>query len=202
MNTGRFCADCGSTQVPLFENFCQECYWKIHSLGKLKRDYIEIPLCLICNAVKLSSGWTGSNQVDEIPEILAYAHLKLLQSDEDTISNIFEIDDIPWGNSNPVFQIYYNLTYDGITEFTTHTETFTLTLKLVGGNCSLCIRKKTGSGESTVQFRAKNRNLAPEEEDIATNIAFALVAEKENESPDAYLADVYESYGGLDFSFG
>ncbi len=200
--TTKFCAECGATNVPLYENFCYNCYWKFHEIGHLKKNKIHIPYCLQCGALKLSSGWTDSNKNTEIGEKIAYANIRTINCSPETEIYVNNIDDITWDLPNPQFEIEYKLTDSSISEFPSHDQYITLTVKLEGGICPICIKRKTGSNEVTLQLRAQDRDLTPEEIKTATKIAFEITKKLRYETPSAYISDIIESYGGIDFYFG
>ena len=198
----RFCAECGKQNVPLHDNFCQDCYWHFNQLATLKKTRVELAYCLECGSVKLKSGWTGPNYKEEIPEIIAYAHFNNISAPPTVIIDVAEISEIHWINPNPEFIISYSVISDQILEFEPHEEIKEMEVKIQGGTCTTCIKRKTGSGDVTVQFRAKNRQISKEEMDTATTLAFTHSADMSYESQEAYISDIIESYGGLDFYFG
>lgn len=202
MSRKRFCAECGDTESALHNNFCKSCYWKLNSLSSLKKPKIDLPYCLNCGSVKLNSGWTGSNTHEEIPEIIAYSCFNNIITKPTSIIMIDSISDIHWLNPNPEFIITYEIENSDIASFETHSEKLETEIKIHGGTCTTCVKKKTGSGEVTVQFRAKNRKLLQVEIDSATTVAFSLASSMNVESKDAYLSEIIENHGGLDFYFG
>ena len=174
MSRTRFCAECGKTSVALSDNFCQTCYWKFHTLGKLKNDRINIPYCLECGSIKLSTGWSGANHQVEIPEIIAYAFVNTLTASPTSIIDIEKISKLNWLNPNPEFIVTYSVESDDIIEFEPHRELAELEVKIHGGNCTTCVKKKTGSGDVTVQLRAQNRKLSEKEIDMVTDFIHSL----------------------------
>lgn len=202
MSFKRFCAECGLQDVPLHDNFCQNCYWKFHSLYKPLLTKIDVPFCLNCNAIKLSSGWTNRNEKEIVPIEVGNGFQKNIQIGIETSIEIDEITEIKWEVPNPEFDIIYKLTNFEISEFEPHEEHVTITFKLVGGTCPICVKKKTGSGEITIQLRAHNRNLTQKEKDKATTIIFQIAEKYLEENSEAYLGLIKENYGGLDFFVG
>ena len=99
-------------------------------------------------------------------------------------------------------QSIFEIENSDIASFETHSEKLETEIKIHGGTCTTCVKKKTGSGEVTVQFRAKNRKLLQVEIDSATTVAFSLASSMNIESKDAYLSEIIENHGGLDFYFG
>jgi NMD protein affecting ribosome stability and mRNA decay len=150
----------------------------------------------------MKSGWTGANHQYEIPEIIAYANFNEVQTSPASTIDIADISDLNWINPNPEFIISFSVENDEISEFEPRKEILELEVKIHGGICTTCIKKKTGSGDVTVQFRALNRKITQQEMDSATTLAFSLASQMTYESQEAYLSDIVESYGGLDFFFG
>ena len=198
----RFCANCGATGVGLHDNFCSICYWKLNTFVSVKKDRLEIAYCLECGSIKQPSGWSDKSIQDEIPEKIAYAFIRNIVAHDEADILIHSISNINWLNPNPEFIIEYLIRGDIIEEFSSHEVIIPVEIKLLGGICTLCVKKKTGADEVTVQFRALNRNLTKEEKDFATKLAFELSAEMEAEMPSAYISDIAEYHGGLDFSIG
>ncbi|MHA2171830.1 MAG: NMD3-related protein [Candidatus Kariarchaeaceae archaeon] len=201
-STRRFCAECGKTQVPLHENFCQSCYFRFHPLANPEKSRIGVNYCLTCGSVKLSSGWTPANPIEDIPEQVAHGYTGELNAILDTDVNVVSWGDVNWINPNPEFQIEYKVSSNAIADFLSEQETYILEFKLLGGTCKACIRKKTGSKDVIIQLRAKKRDLSSIEKDTATNFAFQLGSLFPSENPEAYLGEIIEYHGGLDFYFG
>ncbi|MHA2251094.1 MAG: NMD3-related protein [Candidatus Kariarchaeaceae archaeon] len=198
----RFCAECGKKGVPLKDSFCQNCYWKYFRIAKPRKSRIDVAYCLTCGSLKLPAGWTGANEKNEIPEITAHAYSKFLHTHTDAIISIQDVEEINWLNPNPEFHVSYNISINNVEEFSLHTEEHFLYFKIHGGICKTCVKKKTGTSDVTVQFRAHNRPVNKTEEDIVTNTAFDLVNQLSYESPESYLGEIIEVHGGLDLYFG
>jgi NMD protein affecting ribosome stability and mRNA decay len=198
----RFCANCGTTGVGLHDNFCSVCYWKLNSFASVKNERIEIAYCLDCGSIKQPSGWSGRSSQEEIAEKVAYAFIRNIIAPDEADISIHSISNINWLNPNPEFIIEYLIRGDVIEEFPSHEVIIPVEIKLLGGICTLCVKKKTGADEVTVQFRALHRKLTKEEKDYATKLSFTLSAEMEAEMPSAYISDISEYHGGLDFSIG
>ncbi len=200
--TRRFCANCGATDVGLHDNFCSECYWKLNTFVSVKKDRLEIAYCLDCGSIKQPSGWSGKSIQEEIPEKIAYAFIRNIVAHDEADIIVHSISEINWLNPNPEFIIEYLIRGDIIEEFSSHEVVIPVEIKLLGGICTICVKKKTGADEVTVQLRALHRHLTKDEKDFATKLAFTLSAEMEPEIPSAYISDISEYHGGLDFSIG
>ncbi|MFV2016801.1 MAG: NMD3-related protein, partial [Candidatus Heimdallarchaeota archaeon] len=198
----RFCAECGSTNRPLHDNFCQNCYWHYHSLAEPSTNDLDFTICNECYSVKLPSGWTVVTNINDIPFEIAQASVKYLQTDEDTYVDIEEITPVDWTNPKPEFQIKYKTTSDKIKEFDEFYEFYDFNVSIGRGICKVCVAKKTGSSSTVVQLRAKNRPLTQGEITKFSQLALNVSQDKLTENPTAYLSDIIENHGGLDFYFG
>ena len=200
LSTRRFCAECGKTEVPLHENFCQSCYFRFHPLSNPEKSRISVNYCLTCGSVKPPSGWTPANPIADIPKQIAYGYTGKLNVMPDADVDVVSWGDINWVIPNPEFHIEYLVSSNTITEFPLQQDTFVLEFKLLGGTCKACMMRKTGSKDVIIQFRAKNRESSTTEKDAATNFAFQLASLFPSENPEAYLGEIIEYHGGLDSS--
>lgn len=198
----RFCAECGSLDSPLYENFCQNCYWKFYSLSKPSTGELNFTICNECYSVKLPSGWTIIQNIDDIPSEIAQASVKFLPTDEETYVEVEEISPVDWTNPKPEFRIKYEISSDNIKEFDEHTEYHSFEIDIERGICKACVAKKTGSSSTIVQLRAQNRPLTSNEVTKYSSIALNISQDQLKENPVAYISDVIENHGGLDFYFG
>ncbi|MHA2097138.1 MAG: NMD3-related protein [Candidatus Kariarchaeaceae archaeon] len=198
----RFCAECGEVNKALYENFCQDCYWKFHSLAKPKSKELEFTICNECYSVKLSSGWTYLKHIDETPSEIANSSIKFLNIIDQTYVDIHEITHVDWMNPKPKFTITYEITSNNIEEFDEHREYHSFDISIGRGTCKVCVSKKSGSASTIVQLRAKNRNLSEREIKKYSEMAFNTSQDQISDNPKAYLSDIVENHGGLDYYFG
>lgn len=198
----RFCAECGVTNELLHDHFCERCYWKYHSIVKPSLTNLNITTCIECFGVKLPSGWTYLNDTNDIPFEVANSAMKYLKANAEAYVDISEISDVDWTNSKPEFEIIYEASEDVIDGFQKHLEFITLSVALEKGICKVCVSKKSGSASSIVQLRAKKRVLTTGEIKKYSMMALELSDDQISENPNAYISDVIENHGGLDFYFG
>ncbi|MCE7733841.1 MAG: hypothetical protein GPJ54_03115 [Candidatus Heimdallarchaeota archaeon] len=198
----RFCAECGALNSPLHENFCQNCYWKFYSLAKPSAQDLKITMCNECYSIKLPLGWTIIQHIDDIPSEIAQASVKFLNIDEETYVEIEEITPVDWTNPKPEFQIKYEVSSNVIEEFDEHTEYHSFEIDIERGICKACVAKKSGSSSTVVQLRAQNRALTSTEVTKYSNTALNISQDQLKENAVAYISDVIENHGGLDFHFG
>ncbi|OLS20213.1 MAG: hypothetical protein HeimC2_06410 [Candidatus Heimdallarchaeota archaeon LC_2] len=198
----RFCAECGATDKPLYENFCDLCYWKYHTIAKPTMSRLGITVCIECYGVKLPLGWTYLNSVNDIPGEIANSAIKFLKANPEAHVDITNVGDVDWSNPKPEFDILYEISENIIEEFEPHQESVLLSIVLERGICKVCVSKKSGSASSVVQLRAKNRVLNVKEVNKYTEMALDISKDQLSENPTAYISDVIENHGGLDFYFG
>ncbi|MHA2290402.1 MAG: NMD3-related protein, partial [Promethearchaeota archaeon] len=198
----RFCAECGALDKALHENFCQDCYWKFHSSANPRSLSLNFTICNECYAIKLPSGWTYLNHIDEIPLEIGNSAIKFLNVDDQTYVDIKEISPADWTNPKPEFTITYETISDTIEEFEEHREEHTFDISIGRGVCKVCVSKKSGSASTVVQLRAKNRKLTESEVKKYTEMALNISQEHLSNNPTAYLSDIFENHGGLDYYFG
>lgn len=200
--SSRFCAECGNTESPLYDNFCERCYWKFNKIASVKSRRLDIPYCLTCYAVKLLTGWSKDNEQRQMPEVVAYGYMRNIGVDLDVDVAVEVISDLNWLDPNPEFVITYKATSHEIEIFEPHHELLDSEVKLHGGICKSCVRRKTGSHDVTVQLRALDRSLTKDEVDTASTLVFTLASNLYHETKDAYISDIIENHGGLDFYLG
>lgn len=200
--SGRFCAECGNTGVELYENFCEVCYWKYNTILEIKKNRLEIPYCLTCFGPKLPTGWAKGSDQYKLPEVIAYGYMRNLIHKPEIVIEILSYSDINWLNPNPEFIITYQGISDSIPGFPPHTELVNVDIKLIGGICKNCVRKKTGTHDVTVQVRAKERKLTKFEIDTITKDVFDLANNMYQEQSDSYVSDIIENHGGIDIYLG
>ncbi|MCH8906549.1 MAG: hypothetical protein IH840_05615 [Candidatus Heimdallarchaeota archaeon] len=198
----RFCADCGELGVPLQDSFCQNCFWKVNSLSIVKKTAFEIPYCLTCYSAKLTNGWVKTATDGEFKDQIAISLRSEISFNFETRLSVDSITDVNWDIPKPELTIKYVLTSSEIEIFEERSEKIEFFVLLAGGICKSCITRKTGNRDVTVQFRAKNRKIDPEEDKFAGQLAVEAVKMYDNEVVDAYLSDVIDNHGGLDFYFG
>ncbi len=202
MSSRRFCSSCGKKGVVLHDNFCEECFWKDNNIIDFKQRKLEIAYCLTCYGPKLPTGWSKGIEQQEIPDVVGYAYMRNIIASPDVDIQVGEYSKINWLNPNPEFMITYIGISDNIDGFAPHREEIEVEIKLLGGICKACVRKKTGSHDVTVQLRAKDRSLTEKEIDIATKTVFSVANELFQESTDAYVSDIIENHGGVDIYLG
>ncbi|MCY3411172.1 MAG: hypothetical protein INQ03_05985 [Candidatus Heimdallarchaeota archaeon] len=197
-----FCAECGKQDVPLVDNFCEQCYWKYKSIISTKNARLEVPYCLTCLAVKLPNGWSRGNEQDEVTTAVAYGFLRNINTNPEIDVSINQISEPTWVLPNPEFIVtYLGISYE-LEDFDPHTEEIDVEYKLIGGICKTCIKRKTGSHDVTVQIRAKERKLHKSEIDKITKMLFSMANELFEESNDSYVSDIIENHGGIDIYLG
>ncbi len=198
----RFCAECGVTNVPFHDHFCEKCYWRYNSIAKPSLTNLKITICIECSGIKLPSGWTYLSNLNDIPFEIANSAIKYLKANPEAYVDIASISDIDWTNPKPEFEIVYEVSEEIIDEFQKHQEAVSLSVGLEKGICKVCVSKKSGSASSVVQLRAKKRELTLNEVKKYSQMALDVSTEQISENPNAYISDVIENHGGLDFYFG
>ena len=197
MKQGAFCAICGNTNAPLYDAFCEVCYWKENQSISLKQKSVDLGICIECGAVHLPSGWTNSNTEEDIIQTVLDNTYRWINADIDVEIETQPLQWPRWEDGKPQLIVEITAMDNRIEEFNIHMEQQSLEFNFNWSTCKACGMKKTG-GNVTLQFRANNRQMTEEEKSEFEAMVTELVQKSQKINPMAFVVNVTETKYGLD----
>lgn len=190
-----FCPECGSTDKEMVGDICIDCFLKEFKMMELPKR-IEVQICSHCNS-KLEEGKWSDEFIPE-EEIIYRAlerNIKIADEVENEIVNL-EIDQIKGTIAGCYVEIVGDVHGAQIEE--TH-ETEVKILKTV---CPTCSKIQSGYYESVIQFRADNREIKPEEYNLADEIVERTLTKQSKRDKLAYCPQIAKLKEGYDYYIG
>lgn len=190
-----FCPECGSTDKEMVGDICIDCFLKEFKMMELPKR-IEVQICSHCNS-KLEEGKWSDEFIPE-EEIIYRAlerNIKIADEVENEIVNL-EIDQIKGTIAGCYVEIVGDVHGAQIEE--TH-ETEVKILKTV---CPTCSKIQSGYYESVIQFRADNREIKPEEYNLADKIVERTLTKQSKRDKLAYCPQIAKLKEGYDYYIG
>ena len=190
-----FCPECGSTDKEMVGDICIDCFLKEFKMMELPKR-IEVQICSHCNS-KLEEGKWSDEFIPE-EEIIYRAlerNIKIADEVENEIVNL-EIDQIKGTIAGCYVEIVGDVHGAQIEE--TH-ETEVKILKTV---CPTCSKIQSGYYESVIQFRADNREIKPEEYNLADEIVERTLPKQSKRDKLAYCPQIAKLKEGYDYYIG
>ena len=190
-----FCPECGSTDNEMVGDICIDCFLKEFKMMELPKR-IEVQICSHCNS-KLEEGKWSDEFIPE-EEIIYRAlerNIKIADEVENEIVNL-EIDQIKGTIAGCYVEIVGDVHGAQIEE--TH-ETEVRILKTV---CPTCSKIQSGYYESVIQFRADNREIKPEEYNLADEIVERTLTKQSKRDKLAYCPQIAKLKEGYDYYIG
>ncbi len=190
-----FCPECGSTDNEMVGDICIDCFLKEFKMMELPKR-IEVQICSHCNS-KLEEGKWSDEFIPE-EEIIYRAlerNIKIADEVENEIVNL-EIDQIKGTIAGCYVEIVGDVHGAQIEE--TH-ETEVKILKTV---CPTCSKIQSGYYESVIQFRADNREIKPEEYNLADEIVERTLTKQSKRDKLAYCPQIAKLKEGYDYYIG
>lgn len=190
-----FCPECGSTDKEMVGDICIDCFLKEFKMMELPKR-IEVQICSHCNS-KLEEGKWSDEFIPE-EEIIYRAlerNIKIADEVENEIVNL-EIDQIKGTIAGCYVEIVGDVHGAQIEE--TH-ETDVKILKTV---CPTCSKIQSGYYESVIQFRADNREIKPEEYNLADKIVERTLTKQSKRDKLAYCPQIAKLKEGYDYYIG
>ena len=190
-----FCPECGSTDNEMVGDICIDCFLKEFKMMELPKR-IEVQIYSHCNS-KLEEGKWSDEFIPE-EEIIYRAlerNIKIADEVENEIVNL-EIDQIKGTIAGCYVEIVGDVHGAQIEE--TH-ETEVKILKTV---CPTCSKIQSGYYESVIQFRADNREIKPEEYNLADEIVERTLTKQSKRDKLAYCPQIAKLKEGYDYYIG
>jgi nonsense-mediated mRNA decay protein 3 len=190
-----FCPECGSTDKKMIDNLCIDCFLKDFHMMTIP-DTIEVEICSHCNG-KLEEGkWKDI----EIPqeEIIYRALENNIKIDDLVEDEEIELEIIQMRGT--IAECYVEII--GKVYGNALQENHDVNVRLNKTVCPNCSKRNSGYYEAVIQFRADEREIAPEEFKIADEIVLNALNKLFEKDKLAYLVQIAKPKEGHDYYIG
>ncbi|MDO5809603.1 MAG: 60S ribosomal export protein NMD3 [Methanobrevibacter sp.] len=190
-----FCPECGSTDKEMVGDICIDCFLKEFQMMELPKR-IEVQICSHCNS-KLEEGKWSDEFIPE-EEIIYRAlerNIKIADEVENEIINL-EIEQM----KGTIASCYVEIA--GEVHGAHIDETHDTEVKILKTVCPTCSKIQSGYYESVIQFRADNREIKPEEYDLADEIVERTLIKQSKKDKLAYCPQIAKLKEGYDYYIG
>ena len=190
-----FCPECGSTDKEMVGDICIDCFLKEFQMMELPK-HIEVQICSHCNS-KLEEGKWSDEFIPE-EEIIYRAlerNIKIADEVENEIINL-EIEQM----KGTIASCYVEIA--GEVHGAHIDETHDTEVKILKTVCPTCSKIQSGYYESVIQFRADNREIKPEEYDLADEIVERTLIKQSKKDKLAYCPQIAKLKEGYDYYIG
>ncbi|MDK2892849.1 60S ribosomal export protein NMD3 [Methanohalophilus sp.] len=189
------CPKCGKNADTLYNNVCEECFFKIFTLAQIA-PVMHITVCSKCNAILERGRWIDGKQVEDTAIEKAESELFI----HEMAQNI-ELDVEPRKVSPYIYRIkfYISADIDGLpVEDEVETE-----VRIERNACDICSRISAGYFEGILQLRAAGRKVTDEEKKKCESIIYSNLNRLQKKGDKlAFLSNSLDLKEGSDFYIG
>lgn len=185
-----FCVECGK-ETPIYKKgVCTQCYINTHTFTHAP-SLLNLIQCSKCNVFKYKNTWINKT-----------AHEIILRIIKDTFKISSELNNIHYIlKCDPIeTQFICNVTITGNLQENTIQESHQIQIRISRIVCDVCSKQYGGYYEATLQIRAADRKLTPEElHNIQETIENTVQTVHTKGNRQLFITDLVEEHGGLDF---
>ena len=190
-----FCPECGSSDKEMVGDICIDCFLKNYKFLEIPQ-HINITICKHCNAKYFRGNWIDAAIPEE--EVI-YRTLEDNIHVDELIEN--EIIDLEIRQMRGTIA---ECTIDAIGEFKGRElrEHYNTEVQIKNSTCPNCSKIASGYYEVVIQLRADDRELKPEEKEIADNIVNTVLNKQYKKDKLAVLQEKAKLKEGTDYYIG
>lgn len=192
-----FCPECGSTETPMIERICQDCFLKKFSILEIPES-IEVTICAHCSAKFREGKWEESEISEEEIIFRTLEQIIIVDSQIDDDNLKIELEIIQMRGTIAECHIEAK---GKIFEQNIH-QSFNTKVRLIKNVCPNCSKRQSGYYESVIQFRTDARELIHAEKEKADEIVMKILNRRFDRDKLAYLAQKLKLKEGNDYYIG
>ncbi len=190
-----FCPECGSTEEPLINGVCKNCFLKTYQMIQVPEN-ITVTICSHCNAKLLKGQWIDSEISEE--EIIYRTLEDAIKIDELVEEPLIDLEILQMRGTIAECEI----TVLGTVYNTRLNEKYNVNVRLDHSVCPDCSKKDSGYYEAVIQLRAENRSLKQAEINNAEEIIQRTITKQSKKDKLAYIPQILNPKEGFDYYIG